>query len=71
MPLEEFKNRVNQLIDEIKGCKKLSETSEIFLPGEFEFRTEQKRREEGIPIYGENWKELENLASEFNINLTS
>jgi LDH2 family malate/lactate/ureidoglycolate dehydrogenase len=32
-------------------------------PGEIEYRTEQQRRREGIPIEDETWRQLTGLAT--------
>ena len=36
--------------------------TEVLYPGEVEYRTEQRRRREGIPIEDETWSKLEALA---------
>jgi len=69
MPIIEFKKRINQDIDSIKSSKKLPGVSEILIPGELEFRTEQKRIKEGIPINIKTWREIEKYAKLYKINL--
>ena len=69
MPVEKFKYRVNELIKEIKSSKKMPSISEIFIPGEIEFRTEVRRLKEGIPIANSNYESLKQLANKFHINL--
>jgi LDH2 family malate/lactate/ureidoglycolate dehydrogenase len=36
---------------------------EVLYPGEIEYRTEQQRRREGIPIEDETWRQLTGLAA--------
>jgi LDH2 family malate/lactate/ureidoglycolate dehydrogenase len=49
-PVEEFKDRIDQMIREIKSSPKAKNVSEIFLPGEIEARNKQERLIAGIPI---------------------
>lgn len=69
MPVVKFKYRVNEFIEEIKSSKKMSSISEIFIPGEIEFRTEMRRLKEGIPIDISNYESLKKLANKFHISL--
>ena len=48
--LEVFKNRVDTMIDEIKGSQKAPGVSEIFVPGEIEFNNEAYFKEKGIGV---------------------
>jgi len=41
--------------------------SEVLYPGEIEFKTEQKRRAEGIFIEDETWKQITELMAELNV----
>jgi len=66
-PMMDFKKRVNELIEEIKSSKKLSSVSEIFVPGEIEFREENKRLKEGIPINAKSYETLKKIANENKI----
>lgn len=56
-----FKRRVDQMIEEIKDLPPCNGTSEVFLPGEKEFRTKKERIEKGIPIVKEIFSELQGL----------
>ncbi|RKL63337.1 Ldh family oxidoreductase [Thermoanaerobacteraceae bacterium SP2] len=49
-PVEEFKEKVDQMILSVKRCAKAKNVTEIFLPGEIEERKKQKRLKEGIPV---------------------
>jgi LDH2 family malate/lactate/ureidoglycolate dehydrogenase len=69
MPVGKFKRRINELIEGIKSSKKMSSISEIFIPGEIEFRTEMKRLEEGIPISNSNYESIRQQPNKFHINL--
>jgi LDH2 family malate/lactate/ureidoglycolate dehydrogenase len=67
VPIQHFKERVDKYVQLIKGSPAVQ--SEIFLPGELEFREEQKRRKEGILIPDKTHQEIEILAKELRLNL--
>jgi len=41
---------------------------EVFYPGEIEYRSEQRRRREGIPIEDTTWRRLREIAERFAIS---
>lgn len=57
--LSEFKKKVKGYFETVKGLKKASGIEEILIPGEIEFRREEKSRGEGVDID-------EKLASSIN-----
>jgi LDH2 family malate/lactate/ureidoglycolate dehydrogenase len=67
IPLQQFKERIDKFIKIIKGNPSVQ--GEIFLPGEIEFREEEKRRKEGILIPDKAHQEIEILAKELQLNL--
>ncbi|WP_321887255.1 MULTISPECIES: Ldh family oxidoreductase [Paraburkholderia] len=64
MPIAEFEQRMETLIDEIKNTPKAHGIDEIFFPGEIEDRNTEKLRKEGITIADHTWKSLETLSNE-------
>jgi len=56
-----FKRRMDQMIEEIKDLPPCNGTSEVFLPGEKEFKMKKERIEKGIPIAKEIFSELQSL----------
>ncbi len=50
MEPELFKAHMDEMVQEIKGCKKAPGVEEILLPGEREYRNREKFRTEGIPL---------------------
>ncbi len=50
------------------SCPTAAGVSRIFVPGEIEHETEQRRSVEGIPINGELQKELRALGGELGLN---
>jgi LDH2 family malate/lactate/ureidoglycolate dehydrogenase len=70
MPLDEFKRRMGQLIDQIKGSELAPGSTGIFLPGEIEHNNKQRRVREGIPITPIVINEINRTAAEVGSNLT-
>ena len=50
IPIELFKQRMDQMINDIKSSPKAVGVEEIFLPGEIEFAKEAVRLEKGIEL---------------------
>lgn len=67
MYLSLFKERLERLIEDIKSGKKLPGVTDIYIPGELEYRMSQRGLKEGIPVNKENYKELKTMACEFGI----
>lgn len=66
---ELFMKRLETLCNQIKESELLPGINEIFLPGEIEFREEQERMRNGVPIGGDVLKELEELVREYEVSL--
>ncbi|ADC52298.1 putative malate/L-lactate dehydrogenase (plasmid) [Alkalihalophilus pseudofirmus OF4] len=69
MPAESFKNRVDQMIDEIKTSPKAEGVEEIFLPGEIEFNTEKERLSRGINLGKEVYESIKLVGKEARVNI--
>jgi LDH2 family malate/lactate/ureidoglycolate dehydrogenase len=65
----EFKHRMDKGIQDIKNVKKAPGVSEIFLPGEREYRTLVACRKSGIPVAVGTVAELQALSKEFGVPL--
>ncbi len=50
MPVEPFKARMKQMVDEIHACQPAPGVSRIYVPGERAMETIARRRAEGIPM---------------------
>ena len=61
IPVKEFKGKMKDFTDKIKGSKKNPGVKEIFLPGEIEYNREMENRANGIPLPSETRVDLENL----------
>jgi|YelNatPaOPRAMG01_1025707.scaffolds.fasta_scaffold24411_2 uncharacterized oxidoreductase len=68
-PLEAFKKRVDELFQTIKSSPTAPGVNEIFIPGELEFRTKEKRLKEGIPVDEKTWQSIEIVAKELGLDI--
>ncbi len=68
-PLQEFKARVGHLIKYVKASRTGPGVKEVFVPGEIELKTMEKRLREGIPIDDPDWKALLKTAKEVGVAL--
>ncbi|WP_026701544.1 Ldh family oxidoreductase [Salibacterium aidingense] len=69
MPAAQFKQRVDQMIEEIKETTKAENVEEIFLPGEIESRTELERKQHGFDIGKEVYEALNETGKECGVNI--
>jgi LDH2 family malate/lactate/ureidoglycolate dehydrogenase len=68
MPIENFKKRMDQIITEIKLCRRAEGVQQIFIPGEIEFLTQARRLREGIPVSRTTLFELQQVASQVGVD---
>ncbi len=64
MPLEEFYDRLDQLVDKMKKTSRLKEDSCVYIPGEIEYLVSQERMKNGIPIPKTLFNELNSMAND-------
>jgi len=67
MPLEQFKARMKQLVDEIHACPPAEGVERIYVPGEIELETALRRQREGIPLTAEQVAELAQMGEELSV----
>ncbi len=70
MDVAEFKQRLDETIDQIKGCRKRPGVKEIKVPGEGSYLRAQASLARGIPIDEATRKELATLCQELNVPFT-
>ena len=68
MDLSEFKQRIDDMIDRIKSCRKRPGVEEILVPGERSARTMRENTERGIKLDVATLKELRQLCNEYEID---
>ncbi len=69
--VEAYKNHIDNTIDGIKALPKAEGFSEIFVPGEPEWRTYDDRSQNGIPLPEGTVRNLRSIAERFKIKLPS
>ena len=67
--IEDFKGRIDQMIDEIKASENAPDTDEILVPGEIEFRNEQYNRKHGILAGAGVLRDLDELQREYSLDM--
>ena len=65
--LDTFKNEVTEFAQYLKATPPAEGFTEVLYPGEIEFRREQDRRKNGIPVEDATWKKLQELATGYGI----
>ncbi len=68
MEKEHFKGRMDDFYQQIKSSPMWDASREMLMPGELEYRTEMKRKQEGIALPQELVVELNQLAKELGID---
>ncbi len=73
IPLDDFKSRMEELIQQIKGSALAPGSKGIFFPGEIEYNLKQDRLRNGLPldafVRGEIKREAESLGLTYDIEL--
>jgi uncharacterized oxidoreductase len=69
MPVDEFKEQIDALIQKTKSSKLRLGFTEILIPGEPELRTEKERQKQGIYIPDRTWEEIKATAATVNLNV--
>ncbi len=67
IPLDEFRGRMGQLIDQLKSSRLAPGSSGIFLPGEIEYTLKQQRLRDGIPMTAVVVEGINALAEELGV----
>jgi LDH2 family malate/lactate/ureidoglycolate dehydrogenase len=70
-PLDEFKREMAEFVKYVKDTPPAEGFKEVLYPGEIEYRTEQQRRRDGIPIEDETWRQLTALATTAGLAIPS
>jgi LDH2 family malate/lactate/ureidoglycolate dehydrogenase len=67
---DEFKRRMGQMVDEIKGCRRRPGVEEILVPGERSSRTMRDNLQRGINIESATLAELRTVCGELGVPFT-
>jgi len=66
-PIEQFQSRMERLVRAVKSARPAQGYEEILVAGDPEWRTEEIRLREGIPVEVSLWKRLTALARELGV----
>lgn len=69
MPGEDSGAKVDAYIRDLKSSRPDPRFDEILMPGEPELRTEQERRESGVPMRSEYWDNFLRMAAQVNVDV--
>jgi LDH2 family malate/lactate/ureidoglycolate dehydrogenase len=67
MPLDEFTSRMQTMIADVKGAEPATGFNEVLVAGDPEWREEDDRRANGVPIAQGIWTELAATAARFGV----
>jgi LDH2 family malate/lactate/ureidoglycolate dehydrogenase len=67
LPLEVFKNRVDQMIDELKSTPPMEGSAGVYMPGEMEYLTEKACARDGVPLSPEVLQSLNDFALKLGV----
>jgi LDH2 family malate/lactate/ureidoglycolate dehydrogenase len=67
MPVDEFRARIEKLVGMLKSAPVATGYEEILVAGDPEWRMEEARLRDGIPIENGNWKELCETAAALGV----
>jgi LDH2 family malate/lactate/ureidoglycolate dehydrogenase len=70
MAREELQARMDAFVTKIKTSPMWDSTKEMLIPGELEYRTEQARRANGIPLPPALYEELVALGQSLGVTTT-
>ena len=66
-PLAQFKREVREFAEFVKDTPPAKGFSEVLYPGEIEWRTEKRRRGEGIEVEDDTWEQISALIREHKL----
>ncbi len=67
LSMDDFRNRMEELIEQIKGSSLAPDSPGVFLPGEIEYNNKQERLQRGIPMEESTLQDLETVARELRL----
>ena len=65
--LDTYRQEIEYLTEWVKSTAKLPGVDEVYVPGEFEQRSREKRLKEGIPIEETTWNRLVDAAASYGV----
>ncbi|MFA1820159.1 Ldh family oxidoreductase [Virgibacillus oceani] len=71
IPIEEFKQRMDQYIRDIKSEPKAEGVKEILIPGEIEYKKSEEQKKYGIELPDSVVEELKDLSQKYGVEFVS
>jgi len=71
IPIQDFKAAVDRVVLELRSSPSAPGYASVMIPGEIEYRIEQKLLLEGIPLSSETWQSLKRLCEKLRLNINS
>jgi LDH2 family malate/lactate/ureidoglycolate dehydrogenase len=71
MPMDQFEERMRRLVAEVKSAAPAQGYNEVLVAGDPEWRVEEIRRSEGIPLAEGVWEKLKEAALKLGVGLPS
>jgi LDH2 family malate/lactate/ureidoglycolate dehydrogenase len=66
---DEFKNRVDEMVELMRSCPRAPGVERIYVPGEIELETQRTREAQGIPVSPPLMEDLAALGRELEVDL--
>jgi len=66
---DEFKHRVDEMVDLMRSCPRAPGVERIYVPGEIELETQQTREVQGIPVSPALMEDLVALGRDLEVDL--
>ena len=66
-PLDQFKKEMAEFVQFVKTSPPAAGFNEVLYPGEIEYRTEQRRQQEGIFVEDATWQQITNIMRELGV----
>jgi len=67
LPMDEFQARMQQMRETVKGSRPAAGFDEVLIAGDPEWKSDERRRREGIPVSRGIWQQLSLLAESLNV----
>ncbi len=67
LPMDEFQTRMQEMRDTVKGSRPAAGFDEVLIAGDPEWRSDQQRRRDGVPVSRGIWRQLSLLAESMNV----
>ena len=69
LPMDQFKARMQQMRDTVKGSRPAAGFDEVLIAGDPEWRSDAERRRDGIPVARGIWEQLTLLGQSLNVTV--